>query len=445
MNKLRVLMLGWEDQPALNGGVGKACFHLAEALAKEVELTMIVPQAKEEVLEKQAEVLGLDSMDLASIKQAPSEKSLDRFATTHRVPANLLPYEDASYLLPLEEATIEESQPEVAVSALSAVSPEQEVSQQKPVHQPEIAFATGPKGTLNFEVIQFARFAARLASHKEFDVVYAHDWMTFLAGIEIKNQRRVPLVLHVHSLSFDRQVGQPWGWIYELEVKAMEAADAILAVSERTAQMITKRYGISAHKVKVVYNGFAGRMIPASKIEPKKQVTFLGRLVPQKGTLQFLKVAREVVRQDPEVKFVVAGHGPQLEDAKLQVQKMGIEEAVSFTGFLDSDAAVDLLRTSGVFCLPAVSEPFGLAALEATQAGLPVVLTNQTGAGEVLPKASITDPNDIDGMAEHILQLLQDNSLRQEMVEANQEALQNLTWEAAANMVHDVLTGVLPR
>nr|WP_066837084.1 glycosyltransferase family 4 protein [Rufibacter ruber] len=437
-------MLGWEDQPVLNGGLGKACFHLAEALAKDVELTMIVPQAEEQVLEEQAEVLGLGSLDLSSIKQAPVERSFERFADTHRVPANLFPYSESLDLEGQEYQPEGEEEGEGVTAAAAAAAPVAEVTpEEAPRQQPEIKYVAGPKGTLNFEVIQFARFAARLASHKEFDVVYAHDWMTFLAGIEIKTQRKVPLVLHVHSLSFDRQIGHPWGWIYELEVKALQAADLVIAVSERTAQMMIKRYGISPKKIRVVYNGFSGRFIPVSSAEPKKQVTFLGRLVAQKGTLQFLKVAKEVMKQDPEVKFVVAGHGPQLEEAKHQVQKLGIAESVTFTGFLDSDAAVDLLRTSGVFCLPAVSEPFGLAALEATQAGLPVVLSSQTGAGEVLPKASISDPNDVAGMAEHILELLRDNALRQEMVEANQEAIQELTWEATAAQVYEALTAVL--
>ncbi len=437
-------MLGWEDQPVLNGGVGKACFHLAEALATEVDLTMIVPQANEQALQHQAQVLGLSDMDLATISQAPVEKSLERFGTMHRVPANLFPYDEPYQPLstqPAEEDSILYANTPDSNSAKA--QPQIEQQQERPAGQPEITYAAGPKGTLNFEVIQFARFAARLASHKEFDIVYAHDWMTFLAGMEIKNQRKVPLVLHVHSLSFDRQIGHPWGWIYELEVKALEQADLILAVSERTAQMMVRRYGVPASKIKVVYNGISETPAQTPIAQPKKQVTFLGRLVAQKGTLQFLKVARQVLEMDPDVTFVVAGHGPQLEEAKKQVQKLGIEEAVTFTGFLDAEASGALLRTSGVFCLPAVSEPFGLAALEATQAGLPVVLTNQTGAGEVLPQARVSDPHDTLGLANHILQLLHDSALREKTVEANQQALKELTWTATADQVYEALSSAL--
>ncbi|AKQ45758.1 hypothetical protein TH63_09025 [Rufibacter radiotolerans] len=437
-------MLGWEDQPILNGGVGKACFHLAEALATEVELTMIVPQADHLALEHHAEVVGLDTLDLEEIQQAPVAKSFDRFATTHRVPANLFPYEDPEESISYPVLT----DPVEHEAAPVTTWPEETAPTNSPasipkIGQPQISVATWAKGTINFEVIQFARYAARLASHKEIDVVYAHDWMTYLAGVEIKIQRKIPLVLHVHSLSFDRQVGEPLGWVYELETKALQAADLVLAVSERTARMIVKRYGISAKKVKVVYNG-ADRIssAPATPVK-NKQVTFLGRLVAQKGPLQFIKIARQVLLHEPAAHFVLAGHGPQLEEARLLVEKLGIKDAVTFTGFLPPEQAEKLLRNSAVFCLPALSEPFGLAALEATQVGLPVVLSMQTGAAEVLPQANVADCNDIDGLAQHIVSLLRDKSLRKKQVEANQRALQHLTWDATADKVNEALQNVL--
>ncbi|WP_207434360.1 glycosyltransferase family 4 protein [Sabulibacter ruber] len=432
-------MLGWEDQPILNGGVGKACFHLAEALAKQVELTMIVPQADHLALEHHAEVVGLNELDLEEIKQAPVAQTFERFATTHYVPANLFPYEGSS--IPADSTPVEEKTESVTVEVPAQETVKTTVS--IPNGKPQINVTNGAKGTLNFEVIQFARYAARLASHKELDVVYAHDWMTFLAGMEIKTQRKVPLVIHVHSLSFDRQVGEPLGWIYELETRAMHEADLILAVSERTARMITKRYGVPAKKVQVVYNG-ADRVAP-SPVTPikRKQVTFLGRLVAQKGPLQFLKVAKQVLKKDPDVNFVVAGHGPQFEEAQQMVRRLGIEEAVTFTGFLQPSKAETLLKNSSVFCLPALSEPFGLAALEATLAGLPVVITFQTGAAEVLPEASVADCNDTEGLAKHILQLLEDEDLRKQQVEANQKALRQLTWGSTADHVMEALHSVL--
>ncbi|GGK82343.1 glycosyl transferase [Rufibacter glacialis] len=441
-------MLGWEDQPILNGGVGKACFHLAEALAKQVELTMIVPQADNLALDQHAEVVGLDGLDLEEIKQAPVAKTFERFATTHRVPAALFPYEDPA--APGAQAYSQEGEAEEKLASANGLGEPQIPSSPAPAPayafpqgQPQITYTSSTKGTLNFEVIQFARYAARLASHKEFDAVYAHDWMTFLAGMEIKNQRKVPLIVHVHSLSFDRQVGEPLGWVYELETKAMHEADLILTVSDRTARMITKRYGISAKKVQVVYNGAVKTELSPVKSPKRKQVTFLGRLVAQKGPLQFLRVAKLVLNKDPEVTFVVAGHGPQLDEAKQMVKRLGIEAAVTFTGFLPPVKAEALLKNSSVFCLPALSEPFGLAALEATQAGLPVVITYQTGAAEVLPEASIADCNDTEGLAQHILQLLEDEELRKNQVEANQKAVQKLTWGTTADQVMESLHSVL--
>ncbi len=431
-------MLGWEDQPILNGGVGKACFHLAKALAKEVDLTMIVPQAQDKALEKHAEVFGLKDIDLAEVQQAPAERNLERFAKTLRVSANLLPYDNAPVASPEEEEELADiiTKEVEAVEASAPSAPSAKAN-------PEIALASMAKGTMNFEVIQFARYAARLASHREIDVVYAHDWMTFLAGIEIKTQRKVPLVLHVHSLSFDRQAGDPVGWVYELEVKAMEKADLVLAVSDRTAQMIVKRYGIPAKKVKVVYNGCSDCTVQEPAKSAVNQVAFLGRMVSQKGPLQFLKIAKKVASKDGNVHFVMGGHGPLLEDAKQQAQKLGLEKTVTFTGFLPPEQAEELLLNSGVYCLPALSEPFGLSVLEATQAGLPVVISNQTGAGEVLPEACVADYHDVDAMAEEILHLLKDSRYRKKKVEANQQAIKEMTWDATADKVLDALYGVI--
>ncbi|QHL86674.1 glycosyltransferase [Nibribacter ruber] len=438
MGKLRILMLGWEDQPVLNGGVGKACFHLAESLTNEVELTLIVPQAEGQAYSQRTNVVGLNDLDLAAVTQAPVTKSYERFAKTYRVPANLFPYENE------DEYYVKEALAKEAALQEGETLAEQpnETAPEVPRPQPEIAIATGPRGTLNFEVIQFARFAARLASHKEIDVVYAHDWMTFLAGIEIKNQRKVPLVLHVHSLTFDRQVAQPWGWVYELEAKAMQQADLILAVSERTAHMIATRYGVSKSKIKVVYNGSSENSLAPMVPAHAKQVIFLGRLVPQKGPLQFIRVAKCVHRKDPEVQFVVTGHGPLWEEAQQLTKKLDLEEVVSFKGFLPAEEAKEMLRESSVFCLPAVSEPFGLAAVEATQAGIPVVISRQTGAAEVLPSAYLSDAQDTEGLADHILELLNDNALRTRAVQANQAALKDLTWKAASEQVYQALLSV---
>ncbi|AMM52478.1 hypothetical protein TH61_16590 [Rufibacter sp. DG15C] len=434
MEKLRVLMLGWEDQPVLNGGVGKACFHLAESLSKEVDLTLIVPQAEGQALSQRTNVVGLNDLDLATITQAPVSRTYERFAKTYRVPANLFPYENEEEYYLKEALAKEQAEKEGGL--------QEEIIDQEPITpkpQPEITIATGPKGTLNFEVIQFARFAARLASHKEIDIVYAHDWMTFLAGTEIKTQRKVPLVLHVHSLTFDRQVAQPWGWVYELEAKAMHQADLILAVSERTANMIATRYGVSKNKIKVIYNGCSENNFEPTVDPQARQVIFLGRLVPQKGPLQFLRVAKCINRKDPSVKFVIAGHGPLWDEAQQLTKKLELEEVVTFTGFLPQEEAKALLHDSSVFCLPAVSEPFGLAAVEATQAGIPVVITRQTGAGEVLPNAYLSDAHDTEGLADHILQLLNDNTLRTKAVLANQEALKPYTWESTSSKVFQAL------
>ena len=299
----------------------------------------------------------------------------------------------------------------------------------------------------NTEVVQFARLAARITSGDEMDVVYAHDWPTFLAGVEIRLARKVPLVLHVHSTSFDRHGPPPQGWVFELERAAFRAADRVVAVSRYGAQVLREQYGVDDSRLRVVHHGLsAGPLGPQWEARPvgaAPTVLFVGRLTSQKNALGFVEVARLVAAQLPEARFAIAGDGPQRAAVQAAAEAAGLTaDRFELLGFLDDEAVSAALAAAAVVCLPARSEPFGLAALEAAAAGVPLVLSTTTGAAEVLPGALTAGFDDAPALAAHVLTLLRDEPARRRAVRENAAAARRLTWEKAAEEVLGVLEEV---
>lgn len=334
-------------------------------------------------------------------------------------------------------ATAEELRPEVGNP-----SPDPVAEALAPFRKPALDPLALP--STNAEVVQFARLAARLASGEDLDVVYAHDWPTFLAGVEIRLEKRVSLVLHVHSTSYDRHGPRPHGWVFELERAAFRAADRIVAVSEYGARVLTEQYGVNAQRIRVVHHGLtAGPLGPQWEARPvgaEPLVLFIGRLTAQKNPLGFVEIARRVAAEVPQARFAIAGDGPLREKVRQAAATAGFDEQdFELLGFLDDEAVTAKLAEAAVVCLPACSEPFGLAALEAAAAGVPLVLSTTTGAAEVLPGALTADADDPATLAVHVTHLLRDEPARRRAVRENAAAARRLTWERAAEEVLTIL------
>lgn len=283
------------------------------------------------------------------------------------------------------------------------------------------------------------------AAKEDFDVIYAHDWISFPAGIELKKKLNKPLVLHVHSLDTDRISETHHSWVYEEELKGFKAADAIITVSSYTADRLIQHYQINPEKVHVIHNGID---LPKIKHTGKKRfhaplVVFVGRLAEQKGGATFIQIAAEILKTHPDVRFVLAGDGALKADLTELVVRKKIGHRVHFTGHLSQSKVWELLAEADVFCLPSKSEPFGLATLEAAAAGLPVVISKQSGVAEVLPEAITPDHQDVLSFSSAILKLISDEKETQNIGSKNKQAATLLTWEATATKVGEALKTVL--
>ncbi|MFT7606425.1 MAG: glycogen(starch) synthase, partial [Saprospiraceae bacterium] len=279
----------------------------------------------------------------------------------------------------------------------------------------------------------YSEIVNEIAGLIDFDIVHCHDWVTFGAGKKIKATYHKPLCLHVHALETDRAYKTIRNDIYEIEHSAMQMADLIFPVSQYTKEQIIENYEISGDKIIPIYNAIDEKLIRRWKHKiPERIVTFLGRITAQKGPEYLFETAQKVVTAYPNVKFVIAGNGDQMAQLIAASADKQISQHFIFMGFVSREDVDALLATSDVYFMPSVSEPFGLTALEATRAGVPCVLTKQSGAAEVLPSALTADYWNTDLFAEHILKLLSNEDFRQNIIKENQKEMNKISWYASA-------------
>jgi glycogen synthase len=413
-NLPKILMLGWEFPPIINGGLGVACHDLSSAMSELAEITMIVPKSSPEFKVKNLNLIGINNLS-DDIIGTPSNYRQPLPFTLHAVPAELDPYYSARANADFRGQATNPSEREkwdsFAVDSLYG-------------------------GDVVGKVIRFAEITAKLAETMEFDVIHAHDWMTMLAGMRIKEQSGKPLVMHIHSLEVDRSGPESRGWVYELEKHGMEVADLLLPVSNFTASVIEEHYGIPRSKMRVVHNGSRPvRAFRSRKRFSEKTVLFVGRLTRQKGPEKFLDIASRVLEKNPDVRFVMAGVGDYFRSVLEKSSYQGIGNRFHLTGFLDSNKLNYLFSISDVYCMPSVSEPFGLSAVEAAHFGIPCVISKQSGVAEVLNGALKFDYWDVNKAADCILSLLDDKVLRKKVVTDATENLSTITWKHSADRV----------
>ncbi|HEY8990830.1 MAG TPA: glycosyltransferase [Luteolibacter sp.] len=430
MNRLRVLKLGWEFPPLINGGLGVACLGLSRALANHVDLRVVVPRSAPDTSFDGFTLTGLNNLRVEDLQTVEGRYRYESFARVQRVPIHLDPYDDG-------ETTLEtlEGIPggEVRFSQTTRTQLEQ--------------FKMGELygQDLGTKVVEFSKIAAKLAMQDTFDVVHAHDWMTFLAGVEVKKATGKPLVVHVHASQYDRAGADARGWIYDIEKYGMEEADRVIPVSEYTGRVVSGHYGIDPAKIRPVHNGADPvDVFSTRKKFPEKLVLFLGRLTAQKGPEFFLEIAAKVLAVNPDVRFVVAGTGEKLRPLIETGAFHGLGGHFHFTGFLNKEKVNELLSMTDVYCMPSVSEPFGLSALEAAQFGIPAVISKQSGVAEVLKGALKADFWDVDLMAKHINDLLADEELNARIVEQAKLDIAASTWDAAAEKVVSIYRELVP-
>lgn len=292
-------------------------------------------------------------------------------------------------------------------------------------------------------VEHYAEELENFSKSQRFDVIHAHDWLTGVAGRKIKLLTGLPLVLHIHSTEIDRGGLGGNVLVRELEKLAMDAADIIVAVSHYTKGLIRRYYDQDERKIRVIHNAMFSETKPIEWTKRGNLITFAGRLTSQKGPEHFVRAAEIALRQDPLLKFVMAGDGDQLASMRRLTQHLKISSSFFFPGFLRSDDLYQLLCRSKLAILPSLSEPFGIVALEAIHAGVPTIISKNYGAGEVLPSLDRVYYWDIRTIADLILRISSDADYAAMQVYSAQSELRQLSWQAAGRQVVDIYSDLM--
>ncbi|WP_345784149.1 MULTISPECIES: glycosyltransferase family 4 protein [Alistipes] len=430
---MRVLMFGWEFPPHIAGGLGTACYGMTRGLARNgVEVIFVMPRAYGDEDQRFARVVNASDVETIGTRDHEfSEELLEKVSFIH-IDSNMLPY-----ISPEEYAAYHD---EFVRSGRT--------HEWTDVWRQRYTFSGKYGANLMEEVARYAMVAAQVAKDLEgqFDVIHAHDWLTYFAGIAAKRVSGKPLVVHMHATEFDRSGENINRRVYAIEKAGMQAADRVIAVSELTRRIVIGKYGIPAEKVVTVHNavrfGESEDAVPERAVKDKV-VTFLGRITYQKGPDYFVEAAAKVLQRVPDVRFVMAGSGDLMNHVVRRVAQLGIADRFHFTGFLKGGEVQRMFRLSDVYVMPSVSEPFGISPLEAMRSGVPVIISRQSGVAEVLDYAIKVNYWDVDALADAIYGLLTYPALGRMFASKGLEEVTGLKWTNAAAKIKTVYETVV--
>ena len=420
---MKVLMFGWEYPPHITGGLGTACFGLTKAMVSQGdEVIFIVPKLYGDESKEAARLIN--ASDIVLDLSQDFYKEYWQNLSYIEVNSTLIPYVGLDDFFNVINNRVKQGE---EISHIDA--------------KKNYKFSGNYGSTLMEEVERYAMVAATVAKEYDYDIIHAHDWLTYKAGIVAKKISGKKLVIHVHATEFDRSGENVNKTVYDIERYGMDNADHIVCVSDLTRNIVINRYGQNPDKVTTIHNGANSLTYKDSELKKavkEKVVTFLGRITFQKGPDYFVEAAAKVLKYDKNVRFVMAGSGDMLNRMVALVAKKRISQHFHFTGFLKGQDVNNMFALSDVYVMPSVSEPFGISPLEAMNANVPVIISKQSGVSEVLKYAIKVDFWDIDAMANAIYCLINYPALSKMFIKNGKFEVETIRWEDSAQQLRDL-------
>ncbi|MBI2343068.1 MAG: glycosyltransferase family 4 protein [Deltaproteobacteria bacterium] len=420
---MRALMFGWEFPPQMSGGLGTVCKALTSHLSGQgIDILFVMPCVNgNRPVSPHFRLIGANEIALSNSVVHLYERLSPETLKLLRIDSLLQPYDT------LESYSLH-------VRTLARRIQEYQAAQQG--RGERLALHGGYGRDLLEEVRRYAIIGSVLGLQETFDIIHAHDWITFPAAIEAKRVSGRPMICHVHATEFDRTGEHPNQEIYDIERYGLEQADRIIAVSHRTREMLIARYGLPPDKIAVIHNAVSKeKQLERDQIKKgfsEQLVLFLGRVTLQKGPDYFVEAARLVLQALPHVRFVMAGTGDMLPRLIERVAAYRLQKAFHFTGFLQGREVEQIYAMSDLYVMPSVSEPFGVTPFEAMLYHVPTIVSKQSGIAEVLQSAIKVDFWDIQMLAAKIIQVLSDSTFSRELVRRGAAELEQVSWDSAA-------------
>ena len=417
---MKALMFGWEFPPHILGGLGTASYGLTKGMWEcgDMEITFVIPKPFGDEERHFANIIGASQTPIAwrDVSREYVESRIGKvmdpdlyFSLRDHI------YADFNYMRTNDLGCIE--------------------------------FSGRYPDNLLEEINNYSIVAGVIASTIPCDVIHSHDWLTYPAGIHAKQVTGKPLVIHVHATDYDRSRGNVNPTVFAIERDGMMQADHIITVSNLTRQTVIDKYGIDPAKVTTVHNAvtpLSEEFLNVEVEKPKdKIVTFLGRITMQKGPEYFVETAAKVLKNNHNVRFVMAGSGDMMDKMINLAAERGIADRFHFPGFQKGKQVYEMLKASDVYVMPSVSEPFGISPLEAMQMGVPSIISKQSGCAEILNNVIKTDYWDVDAMADAIYSIVTYPAMHRQLSEDGLAEVNQITWDKAGRKVIDIYNKVL--
>lgn len=418
---MKALMFGWEFPPHILGGLGTASYGLTKgmALQNDMDIMFVIPKP-----------------------HGDEDQSFLKIIGTCNTPVN---WRDVDYDF-------------VKNKLGDTMSPDDYYKMRDHIYADFSNIYTNELGCIGFsgrypdnlleEINNYSICAGVIARTYDFDVIHSHDWLTYPAGIHAKMVTGKPLVIHVHATDFDRSRGNVNPQVYAIEKNGMDYADHIITVSNLTRDTVINKYHIDPRKVTTVHNAVEPISKEIENIVPNKNtkekvVTFLGRITMQKGPEYFVEAAAKVLKRSKNIRFVMAGSGDKMVEMIGLAARHKIADRFHFTGFLKGKQVYEMLKSSDVYVMPSVSEPFGISPLEAMQVSVPTIISKQSGCAEILSNAIKLDYWDIEGMADAIYSICTYPDMAEYLKVEGKREVDEIKWEYAGLKVRDIYNKVL--
>lgn len=418
---MKALMFGWEFPPHILGGLGTASYGLTRGMAMQpdMEITFVIPKPWGDEDKSFLKIIGTTNTPVVW-------RDVDSDYVKNRLGDKMTPeqyydlrshiYADFSYR---------------HVNDLGCIE-----------------FSGRYPDNLLEEINNYSIVAGVIARSEAFDVIHAHDWLTYPAGIHAKQISGKPMVIHVHATDYDRSRGNVNPEVYAIEKNGMDFADHIITVSNLTRNTVIEKYHQDPSKVTTVHNAVEPLSPEIVSIQDKrgvkdKVVTFLGRITMQKGPEYFVEAAAKVLAKAPNVRFVMAGSGDMLDEMIRLAASRNISDRFHFTGFMKGKQVYEVLKSSDVYVMPSVSEPFGISPLEAMQCGVPTIISKQSGCAEILDYAVKVDYWDIEAMADAIYSIIAYPAMYKFLKDEGKREVDNIKWEYAGQKVRRIYDQVI--
>jgi glycogen(starch) synthase len=423
---MRVLMLTWEFPPIMTGGLGMACYGMTKALlSMGIEVDLIIP-TNEEVYFRLRKPEDADLMPVVFIDASKKKKFPGKINIHHLVEG--AKYLDMAYFITGERTFKKIWEEEILEGIKNTTSLE---------FLFDILSKDGPFFP---EVRNYTAKAVNIAKQLNYDVIHSHDWLTYPAALLIKGLSEKPWISHIHSTEFDRAGGAGDSRIHNIEYMGTRLADKIITVSSYTSNIIVEKYMADRNKIRIAHNAFVMEETgkPKKRIFKEPTVVFIGRITLQKGPDYFLQVAKKVLQKEKKVRFIMAGKGDMERGIIHHSASLGLGTKFLFSGFLSRQELESILSAADIFVMPSVSEPFGIAPLEAMSHGTVAIISKQSGVAEIIENAYKVDFWDIDQIASIILDLIRNPEKLKQMSQSSLEEVAKIRWKETARKILDV-------